>query len=110
MSNDTTLPPKVAAPWLHSLLDTLTKLENAAGSEGALMAIEEAISQLHQLENSIAKLPAEERALTLPHLPALMARLQNTIATVQNEANEAGDKLSQMRTRASAMQKYGSVK
>lgn len=89
---------------------TLDKLENAAGSEGALVAVDEAISALHQLENSIAKLPADEKALTLPHLPALMARLETVIAKVQGVADDTGERLSQARTRAAAAQKYGSVK
>lgn len=110
MTNDNTLPPKIAAPWLHDLLTTLDKLETAAGSEGALIAVDEAISSLNHLENTIAKLPADERALTLPHLPGLLARLDVAIAKVQNEANETGQQLSQARTRAAAAQKYGSVK
>lgn len=106
----TTLPPKLMTPWLHDLLETLDKLETAAGSENALVAVDEAVSRLGQLENSIAKLPLDERRLTMPHLPALMARLQMVVAKVQSEANDTSEQLSKARTRAAAAQKYGSVK
>jgi hypothetical protein len=110
LSNNNTLPPKIAAPWLHDLLATLDKLENAAGSENALVAVDEALSQLNILENSIGKLPPAEKAVTLPHLPVLMARLDVAMSKVKAVADQTGEQLSKARTRAAAVQKYGSVK